>query len=145
MRLQRNIWLATVLLLLAPASARAANPTGLWLTADGEAKVRISACGDALCGRIEWLKEPDDPDTHRPKLDKFNKDAVQRTRPVLGLEIISGMKPSGRPDEWRGSLYDPESGNTYTGLLAMRGPASMKLEGCALAVFCRAETWKRTN
>ncbi len=77
--------------------AFAADPSGLWLTEDGEAKVQIYNCGQAFCGRITWLKDPNDPGTRQPKLDKFNNDASKRSRPVLGLNIIFslGMQPSG--------------------------------------------------
>lgn len=142
-----KLWrVAVALLFVFTASpARAADPSGLWLTEDGEAKVRIYSCGEALCGKLAWLKNPDDPDTRRPKLDKFNKDASKQARPVLGLEIISGMKPNGRPDQWGGSLYNPEDGNTFSGTLTAQSLLNLKLEGCVLALFCRSEIWKRTN
>ena len=135
---------AAVSAIMFAAPAAAADPSGTWLTADGEAQVQIANCGDAYCGKIVWLKEPNDPATKTPKLDKFNKDALKRTRPVLGLQIIYGMKPSA-PNEWKGSLYNPEDGNTFTGSLAMQGMDRMKLEGCVLAIFCRSEVWKKAN
>lgn len=141
--LKQTMPLAALLLLFA-APAAAADPSGMWLTADGEARVQIGNCGQAYCGKIVWLKEPNDPETRKPKLDKFNKDAAQRARPIVGLQIISGMQPSGA-NLWKGSLYNPEDGNTFTGSLAMQGADQMKLEGCVLAIFCRSEMWKRAN
>lgn len=136
---------AVTLGLLAAAPARAADgPAGTWLTADGEAKVQIENCGQSYCGRIVWLKEPDDPDTRMPKLDKFNKDISMRSRPVQGMQIISGMNPSGQ-NQWKGALYNPEDGNTYSGALTLLSAFNLKLEGCALAIFCRSEVWKRAN
>lgn len=134
-----------LLFVLTAAPARAGDPSGLWLTEDGEAKVQIYNCGQALCGKLAWLKDPNDPETIKPKLDKFNRDSSKQTRPVLGLEIISGMRPNGRPDQWSGSLYNPEDGNTFSGTLTMQGLLNLKLEGCVLALFCRSEIWKRTN
>lgn len=134
-----------LLFVLATAPAFAADPSGLWLTQDGEAKVQIYNCGQALCGKIAWLKDPNDPKTKKPKLDKFNNDASKKSRPVMGLDIISGMKPGGGPDRWSGSLYDPEEGKTYSGSLTMQNMLNLKLEGCVLALFCRSEVWKRTN
>lgn len=131
--------------LLAALPARAADgPAGTWLTEDGEAKVLIYDCGGAFCGRITWLKEPNDPETGRPKLDKFNKDASKRSQSVLGLNIILGMKPGGA-GVWKGALYNPEDGNTFTGSLTVQSASALKLEGCVLALFCRSEIWKRTN
>jgi uncharacterized protein (DUF2147 family) len=146
MLLKLKSWcFATALLVLSAAPAFAADPSGLWLTQDGEAKVQIYNCGQAFCGKIAWLKHPNDPKTNKPKTDASNSDASKKSRPVLGLEIISAMKPGGRPDQWSGSLYDPEEGKTYSGSLTMQNMLNIKLEGCVLALFCRSEIWKRTN
>jgi uncharacterized protein (DUF2147 family) len=138
----RAVTAVTFVLFAAPAAA--ADPFGTWLTADGEAKVQIGNCGQAYCGKIVWLKEPNDPQTKQPKVDKLNKDAAKRTRPIVGLQIISGMQASGA-NLWKGSLYNPEDGNTFTGSLAMEAADRLKLEGCVLAIFCRSEVWKRAN
>ena len=138
--LRRVVIAVTFVLFAAPAFA--ADPTGTWLTADGEAKVQIAVCGQAYCGRIVWLKEPDDPQTRQPKLDKLNKNILNRSRPIVGLQIMSGMEASGA-NMWKGSLYNPEDGNTFSGSLAMQGADRMKLEGCVLAIFCRSEVWTR--
>ena len=34
----------------APAKAQASDPTGIWLTQAGDAKVRVSKCGGGICG-----------------------------------------------------------------------------------------------
>src|SRR5258707_12098888 len=81
-------------------AAFAADPNGMWLTENGAATVRIAACGAELCGTITALKEPTDPATGRPKTDKNNPDASLRSRPVVGVQIVFGMKPSGTPDKW---------------------------------------------
>ena len=52
---------------LLPNAARAADPTGNWLTESGSATVKIATCGAELCGTIVALKEPNDPATGRPK------------------------------------------------------------------------------
>jgi uncharacterized protein (DUF2147 family) len=142
----RTILFGVVALVFTTAlPARAADPTGVWLTADDDARVRIYRCGEAFCGTILSLKEPNDPDTGRPKLDKFNKDAGKRARPIIGIELITGLKPKG-PDQWEGSLYNPEDGNTYAGILTTEGLLTLKLQGCVLGgLICKSETWKRTN
>jgi uncharacterized protein (DUF2147 family) len=126
--------------------ACAADLTGVWLTEDGEARVRIYNCGQDLCGTVLSLKEPNEPQTSKPKLDKFNQDTSKRTRPIVGIELISGLKPNGTPDQWEGSLYNPQDGNTYKGILTAQGLLNMKLQGCVLGgLICKSEIWKRTN
>ena len=80
---------------MAIAPALAADAMGTWYTADKDSQVRITNCGGALCGALVWLKEPNDPATGRPKTDKNNADASKRNRPLLGVQIVFGMRPSG--------------------------------------------------
>jgi uncharacterized protein (DUF2147 family) len=133
------------LALTASAPARAADPFGTWFTGDKKGKVRIENCGGALCGKLVWLAEPIDPDTNKPKTDKENADASKKGRPLLGVEIVLSMKPSGTPDKWDGQVYNSRDGQTYSGSFTMTGANSAELKGCVAIVLCKAETWTRTN
>jgi uncharacterized protein (DUF2147 family) len=125
--------------------ALAADPNGTWLTEPGTSRVRIADCGGALCGTIVWLKEPNDPATQKPRLDNSNADAAKRGRPLMGVAIVIGMKPSGA-EKWSGQVYNAEDGKTYTGFITMQGASTLKLEGCALGgLVCKAQTWTRVN
>ena len=83
--------------------------------------MHIANCGGALCGTLVWLKEPNDPPTNKPKTDKNNADASKQSRPLIGVQIVLGMKPSGG-DEWDGNVYNAEDGKTYTGSFTMTAP-----------------------
>jgi uncharacterized protein (DUF2147 family) len=125
--------------------AYAADPSGMWITEGGKARVRIARCGENFCATIVSLREPNDPATGKPKLDKFNKNESQRTRPVVGIALMTGMKPNA-PDQWQGSLYNPEDGNTYTGKMRSDGGSTLKLQGCVLGgLICKSETWTRAQ
>src|SRR6478609_3455649 len=115
MSLRCSALIAAAMLGVSPASSFAADPTGTWLTNGGKATVRIASCGPELCGTIIALKEPNDPATGRPKTDVNNPDASKRNRPMIGVPIVLGMKPSGTPDKWNGQVYNAEDGKTYTG------------------------------
>jgi uncharacterized protein (DUF2147 family) len=147
--LTRNRHVAVAIVALAAVAlavpAFAAEPTGTWITHGGKSRVRIARCGPALCGTLISLAEPNDPATGRPRADKNNPDASKRARPVIGLAIVLGMKPSGTPDRWTGQVYNPEDGKTYSGSLTMRGGDTLELEGCAFAIFCKSQTWTRAN
>jgi uncharacterized protein (DUF2147 family) len=127
------------------APAFAASPLGTWYTADRDSEVRIANCGSALCGALIWLKVPNDPATGRPKTDKENADASKRNRPLLGVEIVLGLRPNGTPDQWQGKVYNPKDGNTYTGYFTMTGANSAVLKGCALGFICKSQTWTRAK
>lgn len=132
--------------LLAPASAAAADATGTWLRATGTSRIKITRCGgDALCGSISWLKDPTGPDG-KPRTDDQNPDAGRRTRPLLGLPIVLNMKPTGKPDQWKGEVYKADEGKTYTGFLSAIDAQHLKLEGCVMGgMICKAETLKRVD
>ena len=91
--------------------ARAAVPEGVWLI-DGKAAVQIFDCGGLLCGRILWLHVPRDPQGQLNR-DRNNPDPAVRQRPLCGLTILWGLRPTG-PGHWgEGSFYNPDDGKTY--------------------------------
>jgi uncharacterized protein (DUF2147 family) len=145
MRIGRYLALAAVLALTGSEGALAADPNGVWLTQTGGSRIRLADCAGALCGTIIWLKEPTDPDTGKPKLDKNNSDASKRARPLLGVQIVLGMKPAGA-DKWTGQVYNAEDGKTYSGNLSYSGGNSLQLQGCALGgLVCKSQTWTKVN
>jgi uncharacterized protein (DUF2147 family) len=127
------------------APALAADPLGTWYTADKDSQVRITNCGGSLCGNLVWLKEPNDPATGRPKTDKNNADASKQSRPLLGVQIVLGMKPSGTPDQWSGNVYNASDGKTYTGAFTLTGPNTAELKGCVMSIICKTQAWTRAN
>jgi len=135
---------ATLVTINLAGTASAADAIGTWYTGDKEGQVRIVNCGGALCGTLIWLKGPNDPATGRPKTDKNNADASKQSRPLLGVPIVLGMKPSG-PGQWTGDVYNASDGKTYSGSFTLTGPNSADLKGCMLSVFCKSQTWTRVN
>lgn len=132
--------------LLLATPARAAEPTGIWSTEGNEAQIQITHCGTALCGHIVALREPRDPATNRPKTDEYNPDEKLRQRPLIGVTIVVGMKPNGRPGHWTGHVYNPEDGRLYPATLTLRSPRALTLEGCLLKdALCRGQAWTRAK
>jgi uncharacterized protein (DUF2147 family) len=145
LRAAAALFLATILVAANSATpAQAADALGTWYTGDKESQVRIVNCGGALCGTLTWLKEPNDPATGRPKTDKHNADASKQSRPLLGVPIVLGMKPSG-PSQWSGEVYNASDGKTYSGSFTLTGPNTADLKGCVLSVLCKSQTWTRAN
>lgn len=122
-------------LLLAAGAAHAAEPiAGRWLTENGKAVVVVAPCGAAACGRIGRVLVPT---PGGPATDRNNPDPALRARPVQGLEILSGFRDAGK--DWRGRIYDPESGKSYKSIVARDG-GGLKVQGC-VAFFCRTQRW----
>ena len=141
----RKVLVLTALVVLAPipATANAAEPVGFWSAGEGRSQIEIAPCGDVLCGKIVWLSEPNDKKGN-PKLDRRNPDSTLKTKPLLGLTILSELKPSSdRNDQWEGNVYNPEDGRTYSVYLRPND-TSMEVEGC-LAFLCRTQVWPRVQ
>ena len=117
--------------------------TGTWRMSNGKVTVRVSQCGPGLCGTVVGLKKAHD-DKGRPRLDKENPDPALRARPVIGLTILSDMRPAGQ-STWRGTIYNPDDGNTYSSSMQLIGPGTMKVNGCVAAVLCKSMKFVRIN
>jgi uncharacterized protein (DUF2147 family) len=128
--------------MVASSAAMAGDAKGVWLSQDGNAKVRVTDCGGALCGTLVWLREPIDPKTHRPRTDQLNPDISKRDRPMLGLQVAQGLRPTG-VDRWSGLIYNADKGKSYQVTLTIKNPNQATLVGCILAVICKSERWTR--
>ena len=123
--------------LLVATPAFAASPKGDWLVEDKSAIIRIDSCGSALCGAIVWAKKQDG-------VDENNPDPAKRSRPIMGLQLLLGMKP-GSDGRWDGDIYNPENGKTYTSRMWLKSDDTLRVEGCVLGFLCGGQDWTRTT
>jgi uncharacterized protein (DUF2147 family) len=106
----------------APAVQQANSPLGVWLTEEKEGKVRIEQCGANLCG--------------------YSVDSKSNQN---GEQVLINMKP-GKDSRWSGRILDPSSGSTYDSTIALKGPDTLRVQGCAFGgMFCGGQTWSRVN
>lgn len=120
----KKIIISMVAMLAPLAAAFAQDVVGKWKLDDGSAIVEVYKQGDAFNGKIVWLQDPTEPDGS-PAVDSNNPDAKLRSRKLIGLNMLSGLKKSGA-EYTGGSIYDPGNGKTYN--------CSMKVEGDVLKV-----------
>jgi uncharacterized protein (DUF2147 family) len=101
-----------------PTSATSpTSPLGVWWTEEKEGKVRIEACGTNLCGYS--MKDNE--------------------------KILINMKPVS-DSKWSGRIHDPKSGSNYDSTIALKGPDTLRVQGCAFGgMFCGGQTWSRVN
>jgi len=115
----------SMIFMLAPlAAVFAQDVVGKWKLEDGSAIVEVYKEGDVFNGKIVWLKNPTEADGS-PAVDSNNPDAKLRSRQLIGLNMLSGLKQKGG-EYSGGSIYDPGNGKTYN--------CSMKVEGDTLKV-----------
>ena len=120
------------------------SAAGVWRMSNGKVTVRVSSCGAArLCGTVVALRKPRDG-KGRPRLDKENPDPELRSRPVIGLTILSNMQAAGN-GSWTGTIYNPDDGNTYSSQMLLQGPRTMTVNGCVAGVFCKSMNFIRVD
>jgi uncharacterized protein (DUF2147 family) len=129
---------------LSVADAQTApDPTGIWLTQAGDAKVRVSKCRGGICGVVVWLRSPIDPATGRPAVDDKNRNPSLARRPMIGLPLFQGMSQSG-PNKWSGTIYNADDGNSYASSISVAGAGALHVEGC-VGALCGGEMWTRSR
>ncbi len=47
------------------------------------------------------------------------------------------------PNQWKGDLFNPQNGKTYSGTITLDKPNQLTLAGCLIAFLCRSEIWTR--
>ena len=119
------VGLALVAGAVAVSSPSLADPSGTWLRDNGNSRVRVAPCGDAICGTIVWLKDADTPSK-------------------VGQRVFFDMKPNGE-NKWSGKAFNPEDGKTYSGTMTLAG-RNLTTSGCVLGgIICRSVSWSKVN
>ena len=129
------------------SAALAGSPVGLWYAEGGAAEVQIIPCSAALCGKVVWLRSPIGDDGCELR-DDNNPDLNSRNRPIVGLEVLHGLKQADdEGDVWTGgSIYDPTSGRTYSCNARMEGDDRLFLRGYfGIQLLGRTTTWTRVG
>jgi uncharacterized protein (DUF2147 family) len=139
---------AAILAPCSPSHAASLDPTGYWYKPDAEreSKIQVFKCGaskNQLCAKIAWLKDPNDS-KGRPLHDIRNEAPSMRDRPIVGLQIFTGLAPSA-PGTWTGKIYNPEDGHTYSATLTVLSRKEIKLRGCKAWLLCGEKQWLRTS
>lgn len=133
------------LLLLLVLTTDAGTTQGLegeWWTADHANRVVITCTPKHCSGRLSWLLDEADGGVLR---DTENPEPRLRSRRLLGLELLSGLRRVG-DGEFEGTLYDPTDGATYRGRVTLTGARTLSLRGfVGLPLFGRSETWTRAD
>ena len=127
---------------------KAASPddvVGIWLTEGGQAKIQIYKSGDKYVGKLIWAENPYDANG-KPKLDKKNPNEKLRSKPLIGLVLMTGFEYD-EDNEWDdGQIYDPESGNSYSGILTLEDKNTLNVRGyLGFSFIGRSQNWKRVG
>ncbi|MCE1189329.1 MAG: DUF2147 domain-containing protein [Ignavibacteria bacterium] len=126
------------------AQSKADDVIGNWQTSSKEpAKVQIFKSEEKYYGKIFGIKTPLN-DKGNPKADINNPDKNKRSNPIVGLLILKDFKFDGKNEWTEGTVYDPESGKTYSAYFYLSDINTLKVRGyVGFAALGRTETWTR--
>lgn len=119
---------------------------GVWFNSKKTAKIEITQVKDgSFAGALVWLKEPNTPDG-KPKTDSKNPNPKLTSRPMLDMNILTGLVADGKGKYSGGKIYDPESGKTYSAKAELTDNNTLALRGfIGISLVGRTETWTRTK
>lgn len=104
----------------APTLAAPATPVGSWEVTSGEARYKITACGEgsALCAKLIWLREDQRTEANLAVLNKL---------------VVNGAAKTD-DNEWSGNVVF--EGRAYDGKMTLVSKNYMTLKGCS-GILCQ--------
>jgi uncharacterized protein (DUF2147 family) len=143
----KSLIAAVVLGVVAVGAQAQMSPVGVWKTIDDKTKaekaqVRVIETGGVVSGKIEKLLAPGA--NQEAKCDKCSDD--RKDKPVIGMEIIRGVKKDG--DVWTGgTILDSAEGKVYkVKMTPIEGGKKMEVRGYVGApMFGRTQVWQRVE
>jgi len=95
---------------------------GNWSRDDGNARVVIAPCGQALCATNTWIRDP-------------------ASGEKVGDRLEMKLQPTGAK-AWKGTAYDPQRHRTYVMTMSLGG--KLQTRGCILGgLLCSSVSWTR--
>lgn len=116
---------------------------GVWYNTEKTAQVEIFKKGSLFIGKIIWLKDPNPGG--KPAVDKLNSNPKLKSRPIMGLNLLDGLRFSN--GIWEdGRIYDPKSGKTYSCQLSIKSPEILEVKGyIGFSMIGRTVEWTKAK
>jgi uncharacterized protein (DUF2147 family) len=113
---------------------------GVWVTEGSRSKVEIFKTGNSYAAKIIWLAEENNAEG-LPKTDKKNPDPGLKSRPIIGLVILSDLKLEN--GVWKGSkIYSPERGEYVNCSLQLQDGYTLKITATK-GFFSTTKYWRK--
>lgn len=132
-------------LLAAPARAAGDDITGWWYDETKRGGILIEPCGQQLCGKVAWMREPLDP-AGKPKVDAKNPDAALKTRTICQLPMLGGFNHTDKGEWEDGWIYNPEDGDTYKSRMVLQDDGTLRVRGfIGVPWLGKSQVWTRPS
>ncbi len=103
---------------------------GTW--ASHNSIIEIREVGGLLSARVVAIrdavyKEDESGPQGEPRRDDRNSDPAARDRLIVGIDLLSDYRFDA--GQWRGRIYDPESGKTYSSQMKVAKDGTLEMRG----------------
>ena len=130
--------MATMTTLRAQTNANAI--VGTWESDQKDVRMEYFQDGDHYSARLLWGNKIVETDNVTSKKDTMNPDPSLRSRNIIGIVSLTGLKWDGK-EYTDGKIYDPPSGKTYNCKAWMEGD-KLQLRGfLGLPMMGRTVSW----
>ena len=106
-----------------------ADILGEWYNSVDNVMITLFEEGKTVSGKITWMKSPDDEEGNLKTDLLKNPNEELRKRAKVGMVILSGFAHIAGKVWDNGKLYNPEKGETYSGMMTLRDTNTLYLRG----------------
>lgn len=130
----RSLMALALLALGAQAASASESPFGRWRNPKNSVHIQLAPCHDRLCGVVVWANE------------KAKTAAAKgMDEPLIGSMLFKDLVKE-REGEWRGKIFVPNQGRTFSGAIQILDPQTLEAKGCVLGrLFCKSQIWTRVT
>ena len=117
---------------IAAGTGSADHSFGTWRNPQNSVHVRAEPCGQRMCGVVVWAN------------DKALADAARGgTANLVGATLFKDFRLQ-KPGLWRGKVFVPDIGKTFSGTIEVVDETHLKGSGCLVGrIGCKSQSWTR--
>ena len=123
------------------------SPVGVWQTIDDKdgavkSEIRIVENAGVISGKVDKILDP----KSKPGETCEECSDERKGQPILGMEILRGLKKADGKDLWEGgNILDPNNGKVYRATVTpIEGGKKLQMRGY-IGFFYRTQVWNRVN
>ena len=110
----------------------APDVTGVWIDHTGQGAVEIATCGNRVCGRVVWLKNPN----HKSRSGKR----------ICGTQILGDLRKGSNGAWGSGWIYNPEDEERFSAELQLASADTLLVTGyLGIKLLGETFTWRRAT
>ena len=103
-----------------------------WRNPGNSVHIRITPCGEGVCGTVIWASEKAKADARKGGTDR-----------LVGANLFREFREVA-PGKYKGKVFVPDMNRTFSGQMRIEGD-SMIGRGCVLGFICKSQTWTRIS